>query len=120
MNPTATEMLLHTIKPHVVVIECPVCEDPIFEGQPCPRCVELERLFEAKRKADEERMRFLGTLPCRVERGVVPHAPAPDPMPMPMGAFLVVAGTGISLAVIAGEGGWWLMKRAIEWLALHA
>lgn len=54
----------------VVAVECPVCGDPLFEDGPCPRCVALNKLFEAKRLADEERMRFLRDLP-RTNVGVV-------------------------------------------------
>lgn len=53
-----------------VLADCPVCGDPIISELPCPRCVELEKLFEAKRLAYEQRMRFLCGLP-RKDVGVV-------------------------------------------------
>jgi hypothetical protein len=119
MSLTATERLMESIGPRGVV-DCPSCGDPVFAGRECARCASLAKIYEGllDLERQQDRKKFLGRLPGRVNMGVVPHAP--QAKPMDTGTFLLVGGVGLVVSGLAGFGLWWAMNWAIEWLAEHS
>src|SRR5258708_23568488 len=91
-----------------VIVECPVCNDPMFSAAPCPRCVAMGERFEAKRKADEQRMAFLRRLPGRTDVGIVPHERTVAPARIPAAPFLCILVSGLMVSAWVGWLGFWL------------